>query len=50
MNRPYDLIVYGATGYLGSLVVQYLWAHAPPAIDCTESAWTKCDICVKTVM
>ncbi|KAE8132767.1 hypothetical protein BDV38DRAFT_274879 [Aspergillus pseudotamarii] len=32
MNRPYDLIVYGATGYLGSLVVQYLWAHDPPAI------------------
>lgn len=29
MNRPYDLIVYGATGYLGSLVVQYLWANSP---------------------
>ncbi|KAJ5913143.1 hypothetical protein N7504_002026 [Penicillium tannophilum] len=32
MNRPYDLVVYGATGYLGSLVVQYLWAHGPPAL------------------
>jgi Uncharacterized conserved protein len=32
MNRPYDLVVYGATGYLGSLVVQYLWAHDPPAL------------------
>ncbi|KAE8341902.1 hypothetical protein BDV24DRAFT_150984 [Aspergillus arachidicola] len=32
MNRPYDLIVYGATGYLGSLVVQYLWTHGPPAL------------------
>ncbi|KAF7165324.1 hypothetical protein CNMCM5623_009529 [Aspergillus felis] len=32
MNRPYDLIVYGATGYLGSLVVQYLWAHSPPTL------------------
>lgn len=29
MNRPYDLIVYGATGYLGSLVAQYLWANSP---------------------
>jgi short subunit dehydrogenase-like uncharacterized protein len=29
MNRPYDLIVYGATGYLGSLVVQYMWANSP---------------------
>lgn len=29
MNRPYDLIVHGATGYLGSLVVQYLWANSP---------------------
>ncbi|KAF7179692.1 hypothetical protein CNMCM7691_008741 [Aspergillus felis] len=32
MNRPYDLIVYGATGYLGSLVVQYLWANSPPTL------------------
>ncbi|CAK37210.1 hypothetical protein CBS115989_2542 [Aspergillus niger] len=32
MNRPYDLIVYGATGYVGSLVVQYLWTHGPPTL------------------
>lgn len=32
MNRPYDLVVYGATGYLGSLVVQYLWTHGPPTL------------------
>ncbi|GIC89803.1 uncharacterized protein Aud_006231 [Aspergillus udagawae] len=32
MNRPYDMIVYGATGYLGSLVVQYLWANSPPTL------------------
>ncbi|KAJ5116060.1 hypothetical protein N7456_000408 [Penicillium angulare] len=32
MSRSYDLVVYGATGYLGSLVVQYLWAHGPPAL------------------
>ncbi|GKZ22572.1 hypothetical protein AbraIFM66951_006443 [Aspergillus brasiliensis] len=32
MNRPYDMIVYGATGYVGSLVVQYLWTHSPPAL------------------
>ncbi|GFF76022.1 hypothetical protein CNMCM8927_004782 [Aspergillus lentulus] len=32
MNRPYDLIVYGATGYLGSLVVQYLWANSPQTL------------------
>ncbi|EAW24049.1 putative saccharopine dehydrogenase [Aspergillus fischeri NRRL 181] len=32
MSRPYDLIVHGATGYLGSLVVQYLWANSPPTL------------------
>ncbi|RHZ48086.1 hypothetical protein CDV55_101663 [Aspergillus turcosus] len=32
MNRPYDLIVYGATGYLGSLVVQYLWVNGPRSL------------------
>ncbi|GFF28049.1 putative trans-acting enoyl reductase MT2525 [Aspergillus udagawae] len=32
MNRPYDMIVYGATGSLGSLVVQYLWANSPPTL------------------
>ncbi|PYH74392.1 uncharacterized protein BO88DRAFT_439877 [Aspergillus vadensis CBS 113365] len=32
MKRPYDIIVYGATGYVGSLVVQYLWTHGPTTL------------------
>ncbi|GAQ34400.1 hypothetical protein AtubIFM55763_007112 [Aspergillus tubingensis] len=32
MNRPYHIIIYGATGYVGSLVVQYLWTHGPPTL------------------
>ena len=26
-NRPYDIIVYGATGFTGKLVVEYLIEH-----------------------
>ncbi|THC99269.1 hypothetical protein EYZ11_001268 [Aspergillus tanneri] len=32
MTRPYDLIVYGATGDLGRLVTQYLWAQQHSAL------------------
>lgn len=32
MDRLDDMIFYGATGYLGSLVVQYLWTYSPPAL------------------
>lgn len=31
--RPYDLIIYGATGYLGSLIARYLTAHAPTTLS-----------------
>ena len=26
-NRPYDIIVFGATGFTGKLVVEYLTEH-----------------------
>ena len=26
-NRPYDIIVFGATGFTGKLVVEYLIEH-----------------------
>lgn len=32
-ERPYDLIVYGATGYIGSLIARYLTAHAPTTLS-----------------
>jgi hypothetical protein len=32
-TRPYDLIIYGATGYLGSLIARYLIAHAPTTLS-----------------
>ncbi|KAJ5787845.1 hypothetical protein N7457_002835 [Penicillium paradoxum] len=32
MDKPFGLIVYGATGYVGSLVVPYLWAKGPQAL------------------
>ena len=28
--RPHDIVVYGATGYVGALVAAYLAEHAPP--------------------
>lgn len=31
--RPYDLIIYGATGYIGSLIARYLTAHAPTTLS-----------------
>lgn len=32
-ERPYDLIIYGATGYIGSLIARYLTAHAPTTLS-----------------
>ena len=37
MKRVYDLIVYGATGFTGGLVVEYLCNHAPK-----ELRWAVC--------
>ncbi len=31
MSRPYDLVLFGATGYTGGLTAEYLAQHAPPA-------------------
>jgi short subunit dehydrogenase-like uncharacterized protein len=31
-NRPYDLVLFGATGFTGALTAEYLAAHAPA--DC----------------
>ncbi|MBX6420007.1 MAG: saccharopine dehydrogenase NADP-binding domain-containing protein [Nevskia sp.] len=33
-QRPYDLILFGATGYTGGLTAEYLAQHAPP-----ETRW-----------
>ncbi len=30
--RPHDIVVYGATGYVGALVAAYLAEHAPPGV------------------
>lgn len=32
-ERPYDLVIYGATGYIGSLIASYLAAHAPTTLS-----------------
>ncbi|MEQ9562611.1 MAG: saccharopine dehydrogenase NADP-binding domain-containing protein [Woeseiaceae bacterium] len=29
-NRPFDIVVWGATGFTGRLVVEYLFEHYPP--------------------
>lgn len=31
-SRPYDLLIYGATGFTGRLVAIYLAKHAPPSL------------------
>lgn len=31
-TRPYDLVLFGATGFTGSLVAEYLAGHAPPSL------------------
>jgi short subunit dehydrogenase-like uncharacterized protein len=33
-SRPYDIVVFGATGFTGALTAEYLAAHAPP-----ETRW-----------
>lgn len=32
-ERPYDLIIYGATGYIGSLIARHLTSHAPTTLS-----------------
>lgn len=32
MDRAHDLVVYGATGYVGELTAAYLAGHAPPGV------------------
>lgn len=32
MDRPHDLVVYGATGYVGELTAAYLAEHAPAGV------------------
>ena len=31
-DRPYDVVLYGATGFVGSLTAEYLAAHAPDGL------------------
>ena len=33
-SRPYDIVVFGATGFTGALTAEYLANHAPP-----ETRW-----------
>ncbi|OIK24975.1 saccharopine dehydrogenase family protein [Streptomyces malaysiense] len=32
LDRPYDVVLYGATGFVGALTAQYLAAHAPKGL------------------
>lgn len=31
-ERPYDVVLYGATGFVGTLTAAYLAAHAPEGV------------------
>lgn len=31
-DRAYDLVLYGATGFVGTLTAEYLAAHAPQGL------------------
>ncbi|CAL9359456.1 Putative trans-acting enoyl reductase [Streptomyces sp. enrichment culture] len=31
-DRPYDIVLFGATGFVGGLTAEYLAAHAPPGL------------------
>lgn len=31
-DRPYDLVLLGATGFTGGLTAEYLARHAPPGL------------------
>ncbi|MEW2624026.1 saccharopine dehydrogenase NADP-binding domain-containing protein [Streptomyces sp. NPDC048106] len=32
LDRPYDVVLYGATGFVGTLTAEYLAAHAPTGL------------------
>jgi short subunit dehydrogenase-like uncharacterized protein len=32
MAREFDVVVFGATGFTGSLVVEYIWRHYGSAV------------------
>ena len=32
MDRAYDIVLFGATGFTGALTAEYLAAHAPPGL------------------
>ncbi|MFF9705539.1 saccharopine dehydrogenase family protein [Streptomyces griseofuscus] len=32
LDRPYDVVLYGATGFVGTLTAEYLAAHAPKGL------------------
>ncbi|MGC0373413.1 saccharopine dehydrogenase family protein [Streptomyces sp. SAI-229] len=32
MDRPYDIVLFGATGFVGTLTAEYLAAHAPAGL------------------
>ncbi|MGY9071124.1 saccharopine dehydrogenase family protein, partial [Streptomyces sp. CAS3] len=32
LDRPYDVVLYGATGFVGTLTAEYLAAHAPQGL------------------
>jgi short subunit dehydrogenase-like uncharacterized protein len=31
-DRPYDIVLFGATGFVGALTAEYLAAHAPEGV------------------
>src|SRR5690242_17814182 len=31
-DRPYDIVLFGATGFVGALTAEYLAAHAPEGL------------------
>lgn len=45
-DRPYDLVLFGATGFVGALTAEYLAAHAPKdlrwAVVSRDSGWSGC--------
>jgi hypothetical protein len=40
-NRPYDIVVWGATGFTGKLVSEYL-TEQYTGYDFTGTWWAKC--------
>lgn len=46
-EREYDLVLFGATGFVGALTAEYLAAHAPrtaagPSPAGTSRSWSGC--------